>query len=144
MNHWPKLRKESTYTFTATHDLAGITAHYDAQNPHEHEWSVTCIFYREVNCKQGFGRDEVDIDSAWGARINELNGKNLSEMMRLPATSENLALWLLEFWFVRLSPHKLNYEVDGVRVSKCKTHSCEVMRTQQNHEGWKLSGGEVA
>jgi 6-pyruvoyl-tetrahydropterin synthase len=145
VNHWPKVLKKSTFRFRASHDLKGITAHPDAQHPHEHEWRVTVIFFKEVNCNLGFGRDEFDIESAWGARIRELDGKDLSALLApLPATSENLALWLLLKHLPRLSDSKLNHELDGVGVAKCDTHYCEVMRSQQTRDGWALFGGEVA
>jgi hypothetical protein len=143
VNHWPKGRKEATYKIKATHNLAGITVHPDAQAPHEHEWRITCIFVREINCALGFGRDEADIEQAWGGRLRELDGQDLSALMKLPATAENFACWLLFFWLPRLGNHKLNFELDGVRVSKCDTYSFEMMRTQQSHDGWKLFGGEV-
>lgn len=113
-----KVRKYSTYRFTAQHDLRGVTAHPDAGQPHVHEWQVTCVFIREVDPARGFARDEYELDEDFRGRFAELEGADLSALMPFPATSENLAAWLLNLW----------PDLDGVRVSKCATHVVEVMR----------------
>jgi len=113
------------------------------EGEHWHRWTVTLIWVAEFNCKLGFQRDEYAIQGAWGERIAELEGKNLSEMMKLPATAENFACWLLFYWLPRLSPQEINHELTGVRVSK-GGHSCELLHTEANKRGWQWFGGEVA
>lgn len=141
---FPVVRKECSFRLRAAHDLYGVTAHADADaGVHMHEWTVTCIFVHEINCRLGFGRDEVAIADGWGSRIAELEGRNLSELMQLPATAENFALWLLLYWLRRLSPHEINYELTGVRVTK-GDYSSEVMYSAANKRGWQAAGGECA
>jgi 6-pyruvoyl tetrahydropterin synthase-like protein len=139
----PMIRKESTYFIVAAHDLRGVTQHQDAMaGVHEHVWKITCIWKKPYSPSIGFLRDEAVVDTGWGARIRELEGRNLSEMMKLPATAENFAFWLLLFWLVRLSEHEVNYELDGVRVTK-GDHSVEVERSETNKRAWMAHGGEV-
>lgn len=128
----------------AAHDLKGITAHPDAMaGVHEHVWKIVCIWKKPYSPKLGFIRDEALVDNGWGARIRELDGRNLSELMGLPATAENLACFLLLDWLVRLSPHEVNYELDAVRVEK-GDHSVEVERNETNKRAWLAHGGSVA
>lgn len=140
---FPTIRKEWSTAIHASHDLRGVTAHPDAMQAHQHRWTITCIWIAEFNCKVGFMRDEHDIEGGWGKRIDELEGKNLSELMKLPATAENFALWLLYYWLPRLSDREITNELSGVRVTK-DGHSSEVMHTAANRRGWEYFGGEVA
>lgn len=140
----PIIRKESRYHVAATHDLRGITAHADAMGGiHEHGWTIVCVWKKPYSPKLGFIRDEALVDNGWGERLKELNGRNLSELMALPATAENFACWLLFCWLPRLSPHEVNYELDAVRVHKGE-HSVEVERNETNKRAWMSFGGEVA
>lgn len=140
---FPVLRKEWSTKLTAWHDLTGVTSHPDAIEPHLHEWTITLIWINEINCKVGFHVDEHAIDASWGARIRELRGKNLSNLMTLPPTAENFACWLLWFWLPRLSDREVTFELDGVRVTK-DGHSAEIMHNTANKRGWEWFGGEVA
>lgn len=141
---FPMIRKESTWLIVASHDLRGVTTHPDAMaGAHDHVWKITCIWKKPYSPSIGFIRDEVLVDNGWGDRIRELDGKNLSELMKLHATAENFALWLLHFWLVRLSPHEVNYELDAVRVQK-GDHTVEVERSEHNKRAWMSHGGEVA
>lgn len=140
---FPTVRKEVSYDVVATHDLTGITSHEDGKRgEHSHCWTITCIFIQEYNPIVGFQRDEVAVDSSWGARIAELAGKNLSTMMALPATAENIACWLLFNWLVNLSAEKVNFELTGVRVTK-NGRSSEITRNDANRSGWLAFGGEA-
>lgn len=140
----PTIRKESEFFVSASHDLRGVTKHADAMSGvHEHGWLVTCIWRKPFSPMIGFIRDEADVDSGWGERLAELNGKNLSREMKLPATAENFACWLLFYWLPRLSPHEVNFELDAVRVAK-DHHSCEIERSETNKRAWMANGGEVA
>lgn len=140
----PTIRKESRYYIAASHDLGGITQHPDAMaGAHDHNWVIVCIWKKPYSPKLGFLRDEALVDNGWGGRIRELNGRNLSELMKLPATAENFAYWLLFYWLPRLSPHEVNYELDGVRVHK-GDHSVEVERNDMNKRAWLSYGGEAA
>jgi 6-pyruvoyl-tetrahydropterin synthase len=139
----PHIRKESWFTITASHDLHGVTKHADAMaGEHSHDWIVTLIWRKPYSPSIGFLRDEADIESGWGERLRELNGQNLSERMKLPATAENLAFWLLHCHLVRLSPTEANYELDGLRVTK-GNHSVEIERSEHNKRAWMHHGGEV-
>lgn len=147
---WPRVRKESTYTFRAKHDLRGRTAHPEGSGgEHSHGWVVTLIFEHEINPHVGHGRDEFVVDRSWGRRIAELEGANLNEYTApFPPTSEILALWLLYYWMPALSPNEFNYELAGVRVSKTVDggegqHVCEVRRTEGNRKAWINAGGRV-
>jgi hypothetical protein len=141
---FPTVRKTSRYVIHCSHDLKGVTAHADAMNgEHWHEWEIAIISTKPYSPKLGFGRDEADIDKAWGARIEELHDKNLSELMKLPATAENLACWLLFYWLPRLSDQEVNFELNAVRVTK-DHHTAEVERTERNKAAWKAFGGEAA
>lgn len=138
---FPTIRKESSYVIHCSHDLKGITEHADAMaGEHEHEWEITIISTKPYSPKVGFGRDEAVIDRAWGERINELHEQNLSELMKLPATAENFACWLLFYWLPRLSDQEVNFELNAVRVTK-DHHSATVERSQK--EAWASWGGEV-
>lgn len=140
----PTVRKVSGYVLYASHDLRGVTKHPDAMaGEHEHQWYIEVISKKPYNPTLGFGRDEVMIDNGWGARIAELSDKNLSELMKLPATAENFACWLLFFWLPRLSDREVNFEIDAVRVTK-DHHSAEVERSETNKRGWMAHGGEAA
>lgn len=140
---FPKISKEWTTAIRASHDLAGVTSHPDAMiGNHVHRWTITLIWVAEYNCKIGFQRDEHAISGSWGERLAELEGKNLSELMTLPATAENFACWLLFFWLPRLSEHEINHELSGVRVCK-GGHSAEVMYSAANRRGWEFFGGEL-
>lgn len=128
----------------ASHDLRGITAHPDAMlGVHEHVWKIVCVWKKPYSPMLGFIRDEALVDNGWGARIKELEGRNLSQLMKLPPTAENFACWLLFHWLPRLSPHEVNYELDAVRVEK-GDHSVEVERNETNKRAWMAHGGEVA
>lgn len=140
---FPTVRKESNYVITCQHDLKGITAHPDAmEGPHWHEFEITIISTKPYSPKLGFGRDEYTIDGAWGERIHELDERNLSELMSLPATAENFACWLLFYWLPRLSDQEVNFELDAVRVTKDQ-HSSTIERTERNKRAWMAFGGEV-
>lgn len=139
---FPTVRKTSRYVIIASHDLKGVTQHADAMGgEHSHEWEIAIISTKPYSPKLGFGRDEAVIDSAWGARINELNDENLSELMKLPATAENLACWLLFYWLPRLSDQEVNFELNAVRVTK-EHHTAEVERSETNKRAWLSFGGE--
>lgn len=141
---FPTIRKEWSTTIRATHDLAGVTSHPDAMSGvHQHRWTITLIWVAEYNCMIGFQRDEHAIEGSWGERIAELEGKNLSELMTLPATAENFACWLLFYWLPRLSSQEVNFELTAVRVTK-DYHSAEMQRTEANKRGWQWFGGAVA
>lgn len=141
---FPTVRKEYTVQLYASHDLSGITAHPDGEDgEHSHWWDITLIWVAEYNCRVGFQRDEQHIADAWGARIGELEGENLSERMSLPATAENFACWLLFFWLPRLTDQEINHELTAVRVTK-EGHSAEVAHTEANKRGWQFFGGEVS
>lgn len=141
---FPTIRKESPFAIRATHDLRGITVHPDAmEGIHQHRWTITLIWAAEFNCRIGFQRDEHAINDSWGSRIGELEGKNLSDLMVLPATAENFACWLLFFWLPRLSEHEITHELTAVRVTK-DGHSCEIEYCAANLRGWQAFGGEVA
>lgn len=140
---FPTIRKEWSKTIYAAHDLTGVTMHPDAMTGrHMHEWTITLVWVAEFNCRLGFQRDEHAIEQAWGERIAELNRKNLSELMALPATSENFACWLLFHWLPRLTPHEINHELTAVRVTK-DGHSCEIVHNEGNKRAWQSFGGEV-
>lgn len=141
---FPTIRKEWSMVISMTHDLRGVTTHPDAMHgEHLHAWKVTLVWVAEFNCMLGFQRDEHSIGQAWGRRLADLDGKNLSGMMKLPPTAENFACWLLFYWLPRLSPHEINHELTAVRVTK-DGHSCEIAHTEANKRGWKSFGGEVA
>lgn len=141
---FPEIRKESSYVIVAGHDLKGLTTHPDAMDgEHDHEWEITVISTKPYSPALGFGRDEAAIDKAWGARIEELHDADLSELMKLPATAENFAFWLLFFWLPRLSPNEINFEINAVRVTK-DHHSATAERTERNKRAWMSFGGEVA
>lgn len=142
---FPTIRKEWTTAIRAKHDLAGVTTHPDArEGMHGHRWTITLIWVAEFNCKIGFQRDEWNIEQGWGKRIEELEGKNLSELIApLPATAENFACWLLFFWLPRVSPGSITHEVTAVRVTK-DGHSAEITHTEANKRGWEWFGGAVA
>jgi hypothetical protein len=141
---WPTIRKESPFAIFATHDLKGVTTHPDAMaGVHGHRWTIHLIWTAPYNCQMGFMRDEKAIEDKWGARLEELRDKNLSELMGLPATAENFACWLLFCWLPRLSQNEVNFELDGIRVTK-DGHSVEVRRTETNKRGWEWFGGETA
>lgn len=140
---FPTIRKEWSTAIRATHDLAGITSHPDAVQLHQHRWTITLVWVAEFNPSLGFQRDEYAIEKSWGTRIAELEGKNLSELMSLPATAENFACWLLWCWLPRLSPHKVIFELSAVRVTK-DGHSAEIEHTNANKRGWEAFGGDVA
>lgn len=129
--NWPKARKECTYTVKASHHLCGISKHTDAVQVHDHEWRITLIFnHWEFNPWHGFTRDEADIDASFGQRITQLEGKLLNDLMPVPPTAENFAIWLIAEWMQYLSPNKTNFELDAVRVSKCVTHTTEATKEQ--------------
>jgi len=140
---FPTIRKEWSKTIYAAHDLTGVTTHPDAAvGQHMHEWAITLVWIAEYNCRIGFQRDEHSIAESWGGRIDELNRKNLSELMVLPATAENFACFLLFYWLPRLTPKEINHELTAVRVTK-DGHSCEVAHTEANKRGWQWFGGPV-
>lgn len=140
---FPTVRSTTSYVITCSHDLKGITEHPDAnEGEHWHEWEIGIVFEKPYSPKIGFGRDVALVDKAWGERINELNDRNLSELMKLPATAENFACWLLFYWLPRLSPQEVNFELDAVRVTK-DHHSAEIERTERNKRAWMHFGGEV-
>lgn len=140
---FPTIRKEWSKKIRATHDLRGVTSHPDAMaGVHEHEWTITLLWDAEYNPMIGFQRDEHAIEQSWGQRLAELEGQNLSKLMKLPATAENFAFWVLLKWIPRLSPHEINFEVPGVRVTK-DGHSAEVWRTAANVRAWRAFGGEI-
>lgn len=141
---FPTIRKTSRYVIVASHDLKGITEHPDAMaGEHSHEWEIAIISTKPYSPKAGFGRDEAMIDKAWGERIYQLNGQNLSKLMKLPATAENFAFWLLLKWLPRLSDQRVSFELNAVRVTK-DHHSAEAEHTEANIRAWIYSGGEVA
>jgi 6-pyruvoyl-tetrahydropterin synthase len=141
---FPTIRKECSFAIRARHDLTGITNHPDAMDGlHGHRWTVTLIWIAEYNCKLGFQRDEWSVEQSWGKRLEELEGVNLSERMKLPATAENFAAWLLFFWLCRPSEREVNFELSGVRVTK-DGHSAEIMHSATNKRAWEWFGGEVA
>jgi len=141
---FPVVRKEWSRKIRASHDLRGVTTHPDAMaGLHEHEWTITLIWVAEYNCAIGFQRDEHAIEQSWGDHLDKLNGKNLSELMPLPATSENLACWLLLDYCTRPSDQEVSYELSGLRVTK-DGHSAEVMRTEANRRAWRWFCGEMA
>ena len=129
--NWPKARKECTYLIKASHHLSGVSRHQDATQIHEHEWRITLIFnHWEFNPWHGFTRDETEIDESFGERVMQLNGKLLNDLMPVPPTSENFAIWLIADWVQNLSPNKINFELDAVKISKCKTHVTEATKEQ--------------
>lgn len=141
---FPTVRKTSVYMIVAYHDLQGVTEHVDGMaGKHAHVWKIGVVFKKPYSPKIGFGRDEAVIDRAWGARIKELEERNLSELMKLPATAENFACWLLFYWLPRLTETEINFEVDAVSVAK-GDHTAEVERTETNKRAWMAFGGEVA
>lgn len=142
MTGWPLIRKEVSYWITATHHLRGVSTHPDAEEIHEHCWQITLIFeHWEVRPEKGFTRDEADIDRSFGPRVRELHGKHLNDLMPVPPTSENLAMWLLADWMVNLTPHEENYEIDAIRVSKEGPFVAEARRSQvKKWHAW-VSGG---
>jgi hypothetical protein len=143
MNAWPKVTKYCTYRFRAQHDLRGHTIHHDAANPHEHDWVVTLIFRDwEVRPSKGFTRDEPEIDASFGKRVLQLEGANLNNLMPVPPTAENLAMWLLFDWMIDLTPVEHNYELSAVRVSKCDTHMAEVDTSQRKRWTAFFNGGK--
>jgi 6-pyruvoyl-tetrahydropterin synthase len=136
--NWPKARKECLYIVKASHHLDGISKHPDAADIHEHNWFITLIFnHWEFNPWHGFTRDEADIDASFGERIRQLQGKLLNDLMPVPPTSENLAIWLIAEWMQYLSPNKINFELDAVRVSKCAMHTTEA--TKEQVAKWKAA-----
>lgn len=137
MSHpWPKVTKTASYRFNATHNLRGVTSHPDAAATHAHEWVVTLIFSDwECQPNKGFTYDEPKIDAAWGKRVLQLEGKHLNDLMPVPPTAENVACWLLFDWVPNIHPDRVNYEVSGVRVSKCDKFEVEVHRSQASR--WK-------
>lgn len=141
---FPTIRKEWTKIVIASHDLRGVTSHPDAMaGVHEHVWKITLIWVAEFNCMTGFQRDEHAIEQSWGERLGQLEGQDLSKLMKLPATAENFAYWLRYFWLPRLSPQEVNHELSGVRVTKGDS-TAEMMHTEANKRGWQSFGGEVA
>lgn len=129
--NWPKARKECTYVIKASHHLTGISKHIDATQIHEHEWRITLIFnHWEFNPCHGFTRDETEIDESFGERVMQLEGKLLNDLMPVPPTAENFAIWLIADWVQNLSPNKINFELDAVRISKCQTHVTEATKEQ--------------
>lgn len=131
--NWPKAKKECTYIIKASHHLRGVSKHPDASTVHEHQWRITLIFnHWEFSPYHGFTRDEMEIDRSFGERVRELDGKTLNDLMPVPPTSENLCLWLLTDWMQNLSKDKINFELDGVRVSKCETFVTEATKEQAN------------
>lgn len=128
---WPKVVKTATYRFTATHNLCGVTSHSDAVSTHTHEWEVTLVFADwECQPNKGFTYDEPKIDSAWGKRVLELEGKHLNDFMPVPPTSENVACWLLFDWINEIDKDRVNFEVSAIRVRKCDRFEVEVNRSQ--------------
>lgn len=140
---WPKITKFATYSFDATHNLCGITTHSDSVATHNHTWVVTLIFSDwECQPKKGYTHDEPDITKTWGSKLNQLEGKHLNDFMPVPPTSENVACWLLFDWIPQIDINRINYEVSGIRVSKCATFQVEVMRSQSQRWKSHVSGGE--
>ena len=130
-NPWPKVTKFATYSFDATHNLYGVTSHADGLATHNHTWVVTLIFADwECQPKIGFTHDEPDITKTWGGKLKQLEGKHLNDLMPVPPTAENVACWLLFDWIPHIDANRTNYEVSGIRVSKCNTFQVEVMRSQ--------------
>ena len=135
-NPWPKVVKTATYRFKATHNLCGFTSHPDAVSTHAHEWVVTLVFSDwECQPNKGFTYDEPKIDSCWGKRVLELEGKHLNDLMPVPPTSENVACWLLCDWIPMIDENRVNYEVSAVKVRKCDRFEVEVNRSQAQR--WK-------
>lgn len=129
--NWPKARKECTYTVKALHHLSGVSKHSDAAQVHEHEWRITLIFnHWEFNPWHGFTRDETEIDDSFGERVMQLEGKLLNDLMPVPPTAENFCIWLIADWMQNLSPNKINFELDAVRISKCQFHVTEATKEQ--------------
>lgn len=70
-----------------------------------------------------------------GGKLKQLEGKHLNDLMPVPPTAENVACWLLFDWIPNIDANRTNYEVSGIRVSKCNTFQVEVMRSQSQR--WK-------
>jgi len=140
---WPKITKFATYSFDATHNLCGVTSLSDSAATHNHTWVVTLIFSDwECQPKKGYTHDEPDITKTWGSKLNQLEGKHLNDFMPVPPTSENVACWLLFDWIPQIDINRINYEVSGIRVSKCATFQVEVMRSQSQRWKSHVSGSE--
>ena len=108
-NRWPIVRVfYGPFELEATHALPHAI-HPEGKTPHSHKWRIWAMCESEIQPNDGWTWDEDEIKTKVGPTIRQLQWSNLNEQMKIPPTTEALALYLLA---------RLPGWVEGIRIER--------------------------
>lgn len=115
------------FTFSASHQLAGLPAEHKCSRLHGHSYDVTVHLAGSLD-DVGFVLDFGELD--WvGKLISErLDHRHLNEVIDINPTSENVAAWMLKHVLRWLDKHTDKHRMlrTGVTVSESRATSASV------------------
>jgi 6-pyruvoyltetrahydropterin/6-carboxytetrahydropterin synthase len=105
----PALRGTSTigkrFTFEAGHRLPSLPPEHKCSQQHGHSYEVEVILTADTLVPPGFITDFAELTPFAEFLKNELDHKNLPEVLPVEPTSELLALYLAQWFVDNLQPH---------------------------------------
>jgi 6-pyruvoyltetrahydropterin/6-carboxytetrahydropterin synthase len=83
------------FTFESAHSLPHLPLGHKCRNLHGHSYVVE-IFCSAPLDERGFVVDFAEISVAMGPLVEQLDHKNLNDVLPVYSTAENLGAWILE------------------------------------------------
>ena len=84
------------FSFEAAHSLAYLPPTHKCHHLHGHGYGVTVHVKGKLDPALHWVVDYADISAAWEPVFKKLDHKNLNEVLPMPTTAENLAIWIYD------------------------------------------------
>lgn len=91
-----KIEITKTYRFEAAHSLPLLPKDHKCHNLHGHSYEILVGVRGELEPTLGWVQDYAAISCYVAPLIEQLDHKNLDDVLGVPTTAENLAIWLAQ------------------------------------------------
>lgn len=82
------------FRFEAAHSLPQLPDGHKCKRPHGHSYFVEVAISGDVCPETGFVVDYADISKAWAPLFDQLDHRDINEVIKPYSTCEHLAIWI--------------------------------------------------
>ena len=82
------------FYFEAAHSLPYLPTQHKCHHIHGHSYGVRVYVAGDIDPRLHWVVDYADISAAWEPVFQKLDHKNLNDVLPMPSTAENIAIWI--------------------------------------------------